>query len=390
MHESRGKLHRTPLPLGFFVALALVVVFERYEARNPTTFPSNGGCSWHYMATQLKSKVAGREVLCFGASFINFGVVPAVLHERTGKSAYNASVHSGSAVSSYYLFQRAVSAGARPKAVLVEFYWEILLEGPASEKRPYPWADLLTLGETLELSWMSRDTELLTGIVANRLLPSRKNRYEVRDKVVKALRGELDVTAVKTMSAWRNWNQNQGALLLAKNPRFREGPVPLSPRTRAPSDWRADPTNAAYVRKFLDLAARINARVYWLLPPVSPWTQYVNDSKADEWLYENYVRDLQGRYPNVIVIDGRRAGFGADVFSDGVHLDQDGAFALSEGIGEVMRSTWDGVRPSSRWLPLPPYAPACSRVSFEGFAASMQWVIPHSANALLRTVIDSF
>jgi hypothetical protein len=350
--------------------ITLVVMTERYEARQLFRFATNGGQSWRYVSSVIKSKSQGREILCFGDSQVNFGVVPAVLEEETGKSAYNLSLHSGSAPSSYFLLRRAVNSGSRPGAIVVDFEYKILADGPASPSRPYAWAELLSLREAFELIREARDADFLAAIFVNRTLRSARHRFDIRDTIMAALKGEPDHQSMRTMGFWRNWNRNQGALIKPKDPSFVDAPVRPLPVRPLPGDWHCDPTNAVYVRKFLELARQIKARVYWLLPPVSPGTQCAVDSRSDEAMYLSFVRTLQVEYPHVVVIDARRAGFKSDVFLDGVHLACEGAVALSARIGKTLRTTWDQTTRTSRWIDLPAYAPPSSHAAVEDLGYS--------------------
>jgi hypothetical protein len=350
--------------------ITLVVMTERYEARQLFRFAANGGQSWRYVSSVIKSKSQGKEILCFGDSQVNFGVVPAVLQEETGRSAYNLSLHSGSAPSSYFLLRRAVNAGSRPSAIVVDFQYGILEDGPASRSRPYAWAELLSLREAFELTREARDADLLAAILVNRTLRSAKHRFDIRDRIMAALKGEPDHQPRRTMGIWRNWNRNQGALIKPRDPSFVDAPVSPHPGKPLPGHWHCDPTNAVYLRKFLELARQIQARVYWLLPPVSPGTQCAVDSRCDEAMYLSFVRALQAEYPHLVVIDARRAGFTSDVFLDGVHLACEGAVALSAGIGKTLRRTWEESTLASRWIDLPAYAPPSSRAAVEDLGYS--------------------
>jgi hypothetical protein len=124
--------------------------------------------------------------------------------------------------------------------------------------------------------------------------------------------------------------------------------------------WKCDRVNAIYVRRFMELAAQIHARVYWLLTPASPGWQSVFDYMGDEARYLSFIRQIQREYPDVVVVDGRYAGFQSEIFLDSVHLDRDGAIALSASLGKIIRATWDNSAPGSRWINLPAFAPVSS------------------------------
>src|SRR5262249_40137641 len=152
-----------------------------------------------------------------------------------------------------------------------------------------------------------------------------------------ALSAEASTERESILAAWRNANRNQGACLYGKNPDFRD--VPVIPRTEKtlPGTWECDRVNAMYVRKFLELAAQAHARVYWRLTPASPGWQSTFEYLGNEPRYTRFIRRIQERYPHVLVVDARYAGFRPDVFLDSVHLDCVGAAALSTGLAEVIR-----------------------------------------------------
>jgi len=358
--------------------IALVVAIERYAVRNSllVSSPKFGGIFWSFGSTRIKSKTLGRDILCFGDSMVLHGVVPAILHEPTGKRAYNLAIQSGSAPSSYFLLRRAVDAGARPSVILVDFVEDILTDNPASKTRPYPWAELLSLRETLELGWISRDADLLTDILIKRALRSVNIRFEIRQSILTALRGEVDQRRDFILATWRNLDQNQGACLYGKNPDFKDAPLLSHSGKGLPGTWNCDRVNAVYVRRFMELAAQVHARVYWLLTPVSPGWQSALDYLGDEARYISFIRRIQNEYPNVVVVDGRYAGFKSDVFLDSAHLDRDGAVALSASLGEIIQSTSDKTALASRWIDLPAYAlpsrPAPSEVFSDSLAIARQ------------------
>ena len=225
---------------------------------------------------------------------------------------------------------------------------EILAEGPASRNRTYPWPDLLTLRETAELAWSARDADLFAWVLACRALPSLNGRYEIRAAVLANLKGETTNQSYIARVLARNWEANDGAQVIPKKPDFQDVPPPPADAPMLPGRWECERVNARYLTKFLDLAERHGIRVVWLLPPVSPGTQARWDRSGDERLFERLIRSAQARYDNLAVLDGRRAGFGRDVFVDGVHLDRDGATALSVGVADALKGAqrWSPSRPS--------------------------------------------
>ncbi len=108
--------------------------------------------------------------------------------------------------------------------------------------------------------------------------------------------------------------------------------------------------------------------VYWLLPPVSPGTQALSKFSGDESLYEDFIRSIQSRFPDVVIIDGRHSGFDPSVFLDEVHLDRDGASRLSIGLAEVLAHAAPAT--SRRWIGLPDFLGPPAAEPFEDIAQS--------------------
>jgi hypothetical protein len=351
-------------------------VIERQAVRNALLIPSPkfGGISWNYAPLHIKGKTLGREILCFGDSMVQLGVMPTILHDKTGMRAFNLAIQSGSAPSSYFLLRRALEAGARPSIIVVDFEKGILTDHPASKTRPYPWAELLSLRDVLELSWVARDPDLLADILVKQTVRSLNVRMEVRQRILSALRAEVNTDRESILATWRNVNRNQGACLYGKNPAFQDLPVIPRSRKGSPGTWECDRVNAMYVRKFLELAAQVHAQVYWLLTPASPGWQSTFEYMGNEARYIRFIRRIQKQNPHVLVVDARYSGFQPNVFLDSVHLDCEGAAALSTGLAEVIRDTRDKTGLAARWVALPahharPARPASSELFSESLAA---------------------
>jgi hypothetical protein len=334
--------------------LAVVAAVEWFLFRGNLDFKDNVAVCWKYATLVTRPNAPGKDVLCFGDSMVKFGVLPRVIEARTGRRTYNLALHGGSPPAAYYALRHALEAGARPSVVITDFGWEILAEGPYSKSRTYPWTDLLTARECAELVAASRDADLLAWLGVCRLFPSAALRHEVRARVLAAFRGEPNGQRSVTSLLLRNWRANEGAIVLPKNPEFRDlAPPDSPPRT---GTWRCHPVNALYLWRFFELAARAHVRVVWLLPPVSPGTLAKWEHSGNEALFERFVRREVDRYPYVFVIDGRRAGFERKVFVDGVHLDRDGATALSASLAGVLHgSSAAGLEREARWVALPPF-----------------------------------
>jgi hypothetical protein len=105
----------------------------------------------------------------------------------------------------------------------------------------------------------------------------------------------------------------------------------------------------------LRLAAENQVPVYWLMPPNAPKVMAHRDGNGVHANLDRFVRGLQAQFPNLSVIDARHAGYQNTVFVDPVHLDRDGAVALSADVAEVLRRSLIHSEPVARWVELPAY-----------------------------------
>jgi hypothetical protein len=127
-------------------------------------------------------------------------------------------------------------------------------------------------------------------------------------------------------------------------------------RRHYPRGWTPDRANADYVRRFLELAEANAVRVYWLVPPLHPAVEAANESAGFDERYVAFVRAQQVRFPGLIVIDGRHAAYNPIVFLDPTHLGREGAFALSQDLGDVLLDL-NRAAATDRWVALPRYRP---------------------------------
>jgi hypothetical protein len=90
------------------------------------------------------------------------------------------------------------------------------------------------------------------------------------------------------------------------------------------------------------------------------WEHAGNDAR-----FVRFLRAQLARFPNLVVVDARHAGFESRVFVDAIHLDRDGAIALSSGLADVLQA-----RPGPRWVTLPPYREPAFDAPVEDLAKS--------------------
>jgi hypothetical protein len=343
---------RPAVPGGLLAMLGMVAGVEAYIARRDLDFSTVWAQDWRSGGAAARVEAPGCAVLCFGDSLLKYGLIPSVLEARTGGRAYNMAMHAGKAPGSYFLLQRALESGARPRAVVVDFDAAHLAIGPLDLARQWP--EMLTWRDCLDLSVEMRDASLFGQLALAKLLPSLRARHEIREALYALYRRRRERPRYEILVHLRNWSLNRGAQVVPKNSK---PPSEVDRARRLPPlpPWECDPTNAAYVERFLSLAQSRGIPVYWLIAPCKGWVQSERERIGYEQPYNVYIKRLIDRYPNLVLLDARHSGYPERVFDDITHLDREGAVALSASVGDVLRAGPGRGAGGPRWLELPPY-----------------------------------
>jgi hypothetical protein len=340
-------------PLSLIGMLVIVVAGERYVARHRWEFSTIWASSWHRTGSVAVREAARCDVLAFGDSLVKHGVLPHVLEQRLGLRAYNLAEFNGEAPTSYFLFRKALAAGARPMAVFLD--GELLEDNPLARTRLWP--ELIDMRETIELAAKARDADFFASVALARALPSVKDRYEIRAEVLAALGGEFGPSKFVIFPHLRNWAENRGAHVVPSRSVTQESDNIrrlLIETNYLPATWTPNYLNAYYISQFVKLAAERQIPVYWLWPPVHPEVQARRARGGRDAVYAQFVRRLADKFPNLVVIDGRDAGYVASAMYDATHLNKTGACAYTESLAEILaKGPYKGVAIEERWIPLP-------------------------------------
>ena len=355
----RAGRRRSPAPWGLIGMIALVVAAERFVDRGALDFLDVDDWAYRQTARAAAGEAGRCDVLCFGDSLMKLGVVPRAVGDRSGRRVYNLAVSGGQAPASYALLRRAIGAGARPAAVVVDFAPMLLRVGPRHNLSR--WASLLGPAEAAELAWSARDADLFATVALGRVLPSFRSRVGVRTNLMGALAGRDASHRWGNSVFFRNWRANDGAQLAPASPAMRDldGAKVDAFRAAFYPQWVCDPANEEAIGKFLALAAGQGVRVYWVLTPIWP---ALNDRLARDGqgaAHEAFARSWQSRFPDhLTVVDGRGVVSDPAGFYDMNHLSIAGAYAFSLALGDVLRHTLPGAAGGpdsspSRWVALP-------------------------------------
>lgn len=359
------------IPLGLIGMMGLLVCIETGLGTFSADLTGEIPFAWRWGAQAVARHGRGTEILCFGDSLIKHGVEPRLIERQTGRSAYNLAITGGRTVNSYYFLRRALAAGARPTAVVLD---ADLLGTPPFE-HPYLWPQLATPGEACEMAWLGRDPDFLAGYVAAAILPSVRCRFEIRNQILGLLRGRLTPFRVEARRADRSWRQHGGTTIRPATEQLAAEAVAgidSWPATApVPGQWSCHPTNAIYLDRFLDLAAGRGIPVFWVFPPHYRMLERYFDRPNWSGLQRQFARDRLDRYSNIVVVDGIHAHYDRDLLIDVSHLNQGGAAAFSTALGSIIRDHL--ARPAAAgpaWVELPAIGAPSSTGSPAQIAAS--------------------
>ena len=226
------------------------------------------------------------------------------------------------------------------------------------------WPELLRYRVSVELAWIARDPSFLTTMFLSRMLPSYKSRFEIRKSVLGAIGGEYLAASGTTVVYLRNWNANLGANLMPRTLIAPPDNKPLPDSSRPVPDhfadgrWDHNRLTELYARKFVELAARHDIPVFWLIPPIPPHSVAVRRAEGLDRYFDDLARAAQAIYPRVTVIDGSRSNYAPDTFCDVAHLNAKGSIAFSERVGKILAQALAKPDRQPRWIALPAYTPS--------------------------------
>jgi len=338
-------------PTGPLGMLVLVAVIELILAGRHLDFTTVTATDWRRTGEAASTKALGRDVLCFGDSLVKFGVLPRVIEAKTGLKAFNLAINAGPMPAEYFLLRRALDAGAKPKAIVADFFALMLPDQPRVAIRAYP--ELASLRDCLDLAQTTRDADLMTAILLGKFLPSVRSRFEIRASVAAAFDGRRASPWPASRQVWTAWKEQLGAQPMPAAPgRPDENRALVGSLT--PDHWTLDPINAAYFERFVALAESRQIPVFWIMPPLGPEVQAGRAARGTDAAYGKFARQAQTRFPDLIVLDARNSGYDGSTHIDPIHLNVGGATVLSGDIALAVAGHLNR-RTSARWSNLPLY-----------------------------------
>ncbi len=361
------------IPWGLIGMIAFVVTGERFIANHRLDFTRPEGWEWRLNGENAKRKVKDAGVLAIGSSLVKLGIVPQAIEPVVGQPVYNLGMCAGPAPASYFLLRRALFSGAKPAVVLVEFHPNTLMRSHWHTEGFWP--DLLDSRETVELSWTANDPRFFGVMMFSRWFPSVKDRHEVGSKLLGALQGK-STNYVGLLAMIRTMRKNQGAKIVPKSPEGPKAALPPEDIAFVADSWSCHPVNEVYVNRFFELTRSRGIPVVWLMPPVRPDLQRLREKNGLDRDYQAFARRTKDRYPHVTVVDATRSAYPADLFIDGMHLDREGAMALSADLAPILRN--GAARLSTgenRWVSLAAFRNQAPTVTIEDFGQSVEAIL---------------
>jgi len=358
MPKATCKTIGRSLPWGLIGMLGLILSVEHVVIRHDLDLIGTVSLNWRYAGRAAASRARDCKILCLGSSIVKMGIGARMIQAGTGKRTFNLAMSAASLPANFYVLRRAIEAGARPDAVLIDCLENGLEPFQVhGNLRNYP--ELLTVGEIFDIAWQTRDSEFLALMILSRALPSLKDRFEIRNNVLAYFRGQNASSALAGYLARRNWEANHGMWAIPRNPAFEamhpEEAVPSPPQASSRATGAPRSLLGNYTKRFLDLAAANQIRVFYLLAPLPPHTRLSWDQSGANLEHSRLAADIQAYSSNVIVIEGRYSGYGIDAFYDDVHLNTQGATALSTEVASIMKQYLGQPRPEGSRVTLPPY-----------------------------------
>ncbi len=346
MDGTSQRVSKHSIPSGLLGLAVLVVAIEAGLGRGGR-YENDQAQHW-----RIKKQVAGREavtcdILSFGDSLVEFAVLPKVIEERSRLSTYNLAVPAGTPAGTYFMLKAAIDAGARPRAVVVDFLPFQFVRMPFFENtRRRMWPEGANLRELFEFAWSRRDPDFAASMGLARSLKSLRSRDEIRRTIVELLDGKpFSLGDYRAFIIKWNLRNNRGSLVMPAGSRVADKVVNI---VDIKSD-KFDPVYVDYADRFIRLAAQHQIPVYCLLTPISPEHQASYDAAGAPESHNAFLRAKQAEFSNLIVVDGRHSGYDTSLFVDGIHLNRRGSTALSTDLAALIER---GPTPD-RWSDLP-------------------------------------
>lgn len=324
---------RAGLPWGLVGSIALIVLIEANIVRFKHDTPTPATMSWRLSEAAARHEAVDCDVLVFGDSLIKHGLNARVFQESTGLKTYNLSVCACQAPANVVLLNRALDAGAKPRAVILEAAPDLMAGKPLANVRNWP--ELLEPSEAVALAWKTHDATLCGRILLAEALPSYRARLEIR-KLLSPPPGFDPHSKRESLRLAEHWTSERGSNVAGEHGAFDGHVTEEDHRTLLSDRFWCDRNNRGHLSAFLDAARARQIPVFWVLPPVSPAVQARRDASGAEAKHLAFVESLTRPYPDVRILNFQHAGFESTDFVDPRHMTGDASKRLTRQIAAIV------------------------------------------------------
>jgi len=293
--------------------------------------PTPPTMSWRLSGDAARHEAVDCDVLVFGDSLVKHGLNAREFQEATGLKTYNLSVCACQSPANLVLLKRALAAGAKPRALILEAAPDLMAGKPVANVRNWP--ELLDPAEAVALAWNTHDAELCGRILLAEALPSYRARLEIRKQIVPPA-GFDPLSRSESLRLAAHWTAERGSNVAGDHGAFDGRVTEADHQTLLSEKFWCDRINRRHLTGFLALAHSRGIPVFWLLPPVSPAVQARRDDSGAEAKHLAFVRSWTTPYPNGQILNFQHDGFIAIDFVDPRHMTGDAAKRLTRKIAE--------------------------------------------------------
>jgi hypothetical protein len=337
-------------PWGLVGCLILMILCEAVIERRGFDWMTPDQWVFRMTGKRLTAHARDRDFLVFGDSLAKLSLAPKLVEDVSGLSGYNFALSGSQAANSYFLLNRVIKSGAKPRIILIDFFppllrlphWHVI------ENDPF----LLSTCEAIDYAWHVGDATFLSSLLARQALPSIRQRQSIRSAIV----GRLDHSIAGTWAHFthhllHNITANNGAQIHVCEPLTHN--LDLYDHSHFPH-WQIQPVQEVYVDRFFTLARQHGIRVGLLLPPFCQGAleRIARTGFEDRWM--SWIRGKLNRHTNLFVIDGLQSEYEESAFFEPTHVGRDGATFFSKEVGKLLMGI-DRPETTSRWHRIPKY-----------------------------------
>jgi hypothetical protein len=331
--------------------IGLVLLVEGLIGTHTLDLMTSEQLGWWMAGRAASHQARHSQVLCLGTSMAGLGIVPRLIEQRTGLAGYNLAICAGQSPAQYYLLRRALKAGAKPSVVMVDLNPCFLALDYRYAGNADVWPFLLGPWDCLDMAWTVGDPAFLARTLLATGIPSARFRHQLRAAALAALEGRAWSRRRDSLLGIRNLNQNRGAGLFPRNPKYGGEIASGYEYAYIQCDGEWDRGNLEFLHRMIGLCKENQIRIHGVLMPMAPALLNRRRELGLDAAFVRRVRRLQDAAPSLVVLDARGLSYQPSAFWDAVHLSVEGALVLSDDLGKLLASSGAAGR-QALWIDL--------------------------------------